>query len=228
MPCDSAFRTGAARIKRVAMLGARQKYPGRGAGIAGRKPFRERVKTHVNFAKVFVRDPRRTGSICPSSEALVSALVRAVPQVDCGLVVDLGAGTGIVTEELLASGVAAESVVAVECCETLSRDLQRKYPGVLVLGQDARDLGQLLAVRRPQEPLRAIISSLPFRSMPRRIVDAIALEMKRVLQERGGCLIQYSYLWWLRYPLRQYGFIPQRRFTVIKNVPPAIVEVYTV
>ena len=191
-------------------------------------PFRERLKVHVDFVKTFVRAPRQTGSICPSSKALVSALVRAVPQKDCGLVVDLGAGTGIITEELLSTGVPPRSVVAVECCEPLVRGLRRKFPEVLVLGEDARDLNRLLAVNHTDEPVRAIVSSLPFRSMPNRIVDAIAYEMKEVLQQRGGCLIQYSYLWWLRYPLRKYGFIPQRRFLVFKNVPPAVVEVYTV
>lgn len=191
-------------------------------------PFRERLKVHVDFVKTFVRAPRQTGSICPSSKALVSALVRAVPQKDCGLVVDLGAGTGIITEELLSTGVPAQSVVAVECCESLVETLRHKFPEVLILGEDARDLNRLLAVNHACEPVRAIVSSLPFRSMPNRIVDAVAYEMKEVLQERGGCLIQYSYLWWLRYPLRKYGFIPQRRFLVFKNVPPAVVEVYTV
>jgi phosphatidylethanolamine/phosphatidyl-N-methylethanolamine N-methyltransferase len=190
-------------------------------------PLRERVKTHVDFVKTFVRSPRRTGSICPSSEALVSALVGAVPAAD-GLVIDLGAGTGIVTERLLNSGVPPGSVVAVECCKPLVKMLERKYANVLILGDDARYLSSLLALNRPAEPLRAVISSLPFRAMPKRVVDSIAWELRRTLAERGGCLIQYSYLWWLHYPLRRYGFTPQRRVFVFKNVPPAVVEVYTV
>jgi phosphatidylethanolamine/phosphatidyl-N-methylethanolamine N-methyltransferase len=158
---------------------------------------------------------------------LVAALVDAMPPTE-GLTIDLGAGTGIVTECLLRRGVMPMSIVAVECCKSLARSLQSKYTQVLVLNEDAGNLGALLDAERQGEPVRAVLSSLPFRAMPRHIVAGIARELRRVLHERGGCLIQYSYLWWQRYPLRKFGFAPRHRCLVVKNVPPAVVEVYTV
>ena len=204
-------------------------------------PVANRLKQQVRFTVAFVRAPRQTGSICPSSAYLVAALAGFVPQTptlysdpgvtgtieeNTGIVVDLGSGTGIVTAALLARGIAAGRVVAVESCQHLAQTVRRNYPGVDVFAQDARNLGGYLDTARQGERVGAIISSLPFRSLPKGVAREIALEIRQIMEDRGGVLVQYSYAWWKHFPLTEYGFVPRHRFIVFRNIPPAVVEVY--
>jgi Phospholipid N-methyltransferase len=190
-------------------------------------PFSDKIRLHAGFIGNFVRAPRQTGSICPSSHFLVEGLLRALPKHKDGLVIDLGSGTGIVTEALLKKGVTPEQIIAVECCESFACTIRQRYPNVCVFADNACKLGQLIDTRYAETPVRAIVSSLPFRSIPHEVCAAIAGELIAILQAHGGRLIQYSYAWWSRYPLAEYGFVPRFRYFVPRNVPPAIVEVYT-
>ena len=53
-----------------------------------------------------IRSPREIGALCPSSERLGNTMASLVCGGDEGLVVELGAGTGVITESLLRSGIA--------------------------------------------------------------------------------------------------------------------------
>ena len=204
-------------------------------------PVANRLRQQARFTLAFVRAPRQTGSICPSSACLVAALAGFVPQTpvknsdrsvagaieeNAGIVIDLGSGTGIVTAALLARGIAADRVIAVESCQHLAQVIRRSYPGVDVFAQDARNLGDYLDTARQGACVGAIISSLPFRSLPKKVAGEIALEIRQIMEERGGVLVQYSYAWWKQFPLTEYGFVSRHRFIVFRNIPPAVVEVY--
>jgi len=189
-------------------------------------PFSDTIRLHAGFISNFVRSPRQTGSICPSSRYLVDGLLRALPKKKEGLVVDLGSGTGIVTDGLLKRGVAPGQILAVERCENFACAIRQKHPDVYVFADDASKLGQLINQQYQDSPVRAIVSSLPFRSIPHEVRKAIAAEIIGILQTHGGRLIQYSYAWWSQFPLVEYGFIPLGRYFVSRNVPPAIIEVY--
>jgi phospholipid N-methyltransferase len=186
----------------------------------------EKLKLEAAFMKEFVRAPLHVGSICPSSRALTKTLVQMAGTGREGLIVDLGAGSGIVSQELLRAGVAPERIVAVELSPGFRKTFSRTCPGVAMITGDARDLGKLLGRHAPGAPVCSVISSLPFRVIPRPIVRDILREIRSVLSERGGSLIQYTYAWWMQYPLRKFGFSPAAARLVLKNVPPAKVESY--
>ena len=186
----------------------------------------EKIQLEAAFMKEFMRAPLNVGSICPSSRALTRTLVHMAKTSREGLVVDLGAGSGIVSQELLHAGVAPERIVAVELSTGFCKTFAQSCPGVTMITGDARELGKLLDVHAPGMSVCSVISSLPFRVMPRPVVAAIARELHAVLAVRGGSLVQYTYAWWMQYPLRQFGFAPAAARLVLKNVPPARVESY--
>ena len=66
------------------------------------------------FMREFVQSPTHVGSICPSGKALASTLIETVPDDGQGLIIDLGAGSGSVTEELLRAGIAPHRILALE------------------------------------------------------------------------------------------------------------------
>ena len=194
--------------------------------------FLDFLRVEMGFVKEFACSPFNVGSICPSSRILAGQLV-SLAQDDAGapstgLILDLGAGPGPVTGELLRAGVAPERIVAVERSPSFVRTFQHRYRNVPILAGDAADLRQMLAEKFPDSPIRAIISSLPFRAIPRKIAVRILWELHETLVERGGVLVQYSYVWWQKHTLRDEGFSPRVSRLVFKNVPPARVESYVV
>ena len=86
------------------------------------------------------------------SKALAEAIVRDAGVQAGDLVVDVGAGSGMLTAPLLAAGA---RVVAVEPDRVLGDRLRRACPGATIVAADWR------AFRWPREPFR-VLANLPF------------------------------------------------------------------
>lgn len=184
---------------------------GPGAVLASRMPW-------TVFIGEWLRSPRKIGAICPSGTALASIMAREVPAGD-GLVVELGAGTGAVTEALLRNGIAAERLVAIEQSAALAACLRRRFPDIMVIEGDAAALSKIL----PDKPVDCIVSSIPLVSLPESARKAIIREMKKTL--RGNRLIQYTYLWGGAL-LEKSGLQPLNSRLVLRNIPPARVMTF--
>lgn len=211
---------------------------------SGNKPAPQRNKrwdffmAEMGFFKEFVCSPFLVGSICPSSRMLAAQLVgmaqdaarnapaaKAAPN---GLFIDLGAGPGPVTGELLRAGTPPDRIVAIERSPAFAAAFKRRYRQVPILTGDAVDLRRMLAENFSDTPVSAIISSLPFRTIPRKVTANILWELTSTLSERGGVLVQYSYIWWMKHALGAHGFKPVQSRLVIRNMPPARVDSYVV
>jgi 23S rRNA (adenine-N6)-dimethyltransferase len=86
------------------------------------------------------------------SSALATAIVRDACVAPGDLVVDLGAGSGMITKPLLGAGA---RVLAVEADRALAARLRRACPEATVVEGDA------LAFELPREPFR-VVANLPF------------------------------------------------------------------
>ncbi|MBD5552801.1 MAG: methyltransferase domain-containing protein [Desulfovibrio sp.] len=176
----------------------------------------------------FLRSPGRTGSICPSSRFLAHTLVDAA-LADApvqGLIIDLGSGTGAVSQELLGQGIAPGRILAVDVSASFAAVFRQRCPGIELRIDDAKNLTQIIAEHTRSYPLQAIISSLPLRSLPRESVSRIMPAIWRTLHDNGGALIQYTYAVWMHSALERYGFTIVARYYAPLNLPPALVEKY--
>ena len=187
-----------------------------------------RAAVTTTFLHEFLKAPFCVGSVCPSSGYLTSALVASVPITGDGMIIDLGAGSGIVSENLLRAGVSPERILAVELLPAFNETFSRRCPGIPFIVGDARNLGNILHQHAPGTKLCAVVSSLPFRVMPPGVVREILQELKNVMRDRHGTLIQYTYALWMRYPLKRFGFSPCSSSVVLRNLPPARVEAYAI
>lgn len=186
---------------------------------------------HANmvFLGQFLRSPARVGSLCPSSGYLVRAL--ADMALSCGskegLIVDLGAGSGVVSAELLRRGIEPGRILGVDISGDFGPIFHKSCPDVELVIGDARSLAAIVSCRASSCRVQAVISSLPLRNMPLAAVGEIMLEAARILRRSGGHLIQYTYVLWLHSFLEQFGFQAIEKRYVAANLPPALVEAYT-
>jgi phosphatidylethanolamine/phosphatidyl-N-methylethanolamine N-methyltransferase len=184
------------------------------------------ARDNCAFFLEFMQYPDKVGSVCPSSPALIEQLLNGADIGDQGLVIDLGAGSGVVSEGMLRCGIQTDRIIAIETLEDFAESFAVRCPGIPLVIGDAGNLKTILDRVAPGRKISAILSSLPFRAMLPTTAGVILDGIHAVLRERGGRLVQYSYAWWLRYPLQNNGFSPVAANIVWRNLPPARVEVY--
>ena len=177
------------------------------------------------FLKTLVNNPKSVGAVLPSSKWLARAMVLHVKTSPSGVIVELGAGTGVITHALLASGISPEKIIAIESAKNLAKKLQRKLPNIQVIAGDAANLSDLLSPSNVR--VDTVISSLPLRSLPEETVRSVLSQIPVVLSDKGH-FIQFTYD--LRHDVRYYpeNYHLEHSRIVWWNIPPAKVEVFSI
>jgi phospholipid N-methyltransferase len=178
------------------------------------------------FLKELVLRPRQVGAIAPSSRFLAKAMAQWITPKSDGYVLELGPGTGAVTDALLAHGLPQNRLIAIEKSPLLAEHLQERFPEATIIHGDAMELESLLKTRIPKAlPLHLVISSLPLLNFPAECAEAIACGIQSVLDSKGR-LVQFSYQILRTNPklLRAFHLVNSR--VVWRNLPPARVSVY--
>jgi phospholipid N-methyltransferase len=177
---------------------------------------RRRVKPWL-FAREFFRGPGLVGAVCPSSARLAQRMADHVSPAGERLVIELGAGTGVVTQALLDRGIAPERLVVVERSPAFVRHLRARFPNLAVILGSATELVDLL---EHAGPVDAIVSSLPLRTLPTDDVTAIVGQWRHLLAA-DGVAVQYTYDLRDCGRLASHGFVVRANEIVWGNLPPA-------
>jgi phospholipid N-methyltransferase len=179
---------------------------------------------HALILKELLKTPGDIGALCPSSTALADEMVRSLPASfwEAGYLVELGAGTGPVTEALLRRGIPPSRLAVIEKSDVLAECLKKRFRDVSVICCSAEKLSFHL---HGYGPVMAVVSSLPFRSIPAEMSVAIMSEVERVLSP-GGLFVQFTYALIGEMPFVPKSFRKLRSSVVLFNIPPAKVEVF--
>lgn len=172
----------------------------------------------------WLRAPRHVGALVPSGMRLAAAMAREVPRGE-GLVVELGGGTGSITNGLLCAGIRPAELVIVERDPVLARCLRRRFPDCRILCGDACRLPALLAAHGIGAPVKTVVSSLPLLAMSPSQRARLLRAVRRVLPDEGA-MLQYTYGVRCPVPARTLlrGKVRAERIArVWRNVPPASV-----
>lgn len=133
----------------------------------------------VRFIRSWLEKPLATGAVMPSGRVLARTMASYVRPEIPGPVIELGPGTGPVTEALVKQGVDPARLVLVEFNPVFCRLLRSRYPGATVVQGDAYSIRRLLGSLL-REPAAAVVSGLPLLTKPvrtrlRLVNDAFAL-----------------------------------------------------
>ncbi|MBO0711293.1 MAG: phosphoethanolamine methyltransferase [Acetobacteraceae bacterium] len=176
------------------------------------------------FFRRWLANPLQMGSVVPSSPALcrrIAAQIRRTPE---EAVIELGAGTGVISRALLAAGVPPDRLLVVEIVPSMAGHLRRVLPGVEVVEGDARRLPYLVSDHWHGR-IGSVICGIPLVLLPlaeqRRFIDAI----EAVAPGRG--FLHYSYCVTSPLPWQRHGLAAVREAWTPLNFPPASVWRYT-
>lgn len=187
-----------------------------------KKPLR--LDDEMRFIRTWLENPLSTGAVMPSSKALARTMANYVDPQSTGPVIELGPGTGPVTEALVQRGVDPKRLVLVEFDADFARLLRTRYPAATVVQGDAYRLKRLLS-DTVREPAAAMVSGLPLVTKPLRtrlrlMSDALALLAP------GAPFIQFTYAPVPPIPRGLSGIHAESSETIWLNLPPARVWVY--
>ncbi len=178
----------------------------------------------LRFFRTWLQKPILTGAISPSGKALARAMARPVEANSDWPVLELGPGTGPVTAALIAHGVAAERIVALEYNPDFCALLVKRFRGLNVVEGDAFNLTTSLPPGLAG-PYAAVVSSLPLLNSPAEARQGLISDaLGRVLP--GGAMIQFSYGFAPPVPAIAGRFAVEQIALVLANLPPARVWRY--
>jgi phosphatidylethanolamine/phosphatidyl-N-methylethanolamine N-methyltransferase len=185
---------------------------------------KDRFEDEARFLRSWLERPLLTGAATPSSKMLARTMASYVDPRLPGPIIELGPGTGPVTDALVRRGIAQDRLVLVEFNPEFCQLLKRRFPKAMIIQGDAYDLRETLGDTL-SEPAAATVSSLPLFTKP---MDK-RIDLMRAAQDRmhpGAPFIQFTYAVVPPIPARSQHYTARPSNRVWLNLPPARVWVY--
>lgn len=183
-----------------------------------------RLDDEVKFLSSWLQNPLKTGAVSPSSPALAKAMAAEIDLEIPGSIVELGPGTGPVTQAILARGVKPERLITIEFNPDFCALVKKRFPGVNVVQGDGYALSETLG-EIMREPLAAIVSSLPLMTRPMPVRMKTLMGALKLLSP-GAPFIQFTYAMTAPIPPRPTRYALAASPRIWLNLPPARVWIY--
>ncbi len=191
---------------------------------AGAKKLSSKALDEIRFIKSWAGNPLKTGAVSPSGSALARRMAQQIDMGRDGQVIELGPGTGVVTEAILKRGVEPGRLTAIEYNCKFCGLLQKRFQGITIVQGDAYSLKKTLTDVESGS-LAGIVSSLPLFTSSVDSRRKLLLEAFDLLQP-GAPFIQFSYA--LVPPVKEETGLINYTVTgwILLNLPPARVWIY--
>jgi phosphatidylethanolamine/phosphatidyl-N-methylethanolamine N-methyltransferase len=183
-----------------------------------------RLDDEVRFLRSWIEKPLHVGAVMPSGRFLARTMAHYVDPCADGPVVELGPGTGAITNALIERGVDPKRLVLVEYNPGFCALLRDRYPQAKIVQGDAYTLRDTLW-NVLSAPATAIVSGLPLVTKPmmtrlKLIRDAFAALAP------GAPFVQFTYAVVPPIPKSLPGVSTEASERIWMNLPPARVWVY--
>ncbi|MGO4386666.1 class I SAM-dependent methyltransferase [Microvirga sp. 2YAF29] len=189
-------------------------------------PFKkDRFQDEARFLRSWLERPLVVGAVTPSGKVLARTMASYVDPRIPGPVIELGPGTGPVTDALINRGIEQERLVLVEFNPEFCQLLKRRFPKATIIQGDAYDLQETLSGIL-KEPAAATVSSLPLFTKPMdQRLDL--LEAAQEMMHPSAPFIQFTYAVVPPIPARSTYYKAKASNRIWRNLPPARVWVYS-
>lgn len=191
-------------------------------GVA--RPKNQRIDDDVRFIRSWFEKPLSTGALIPSSKLLARTMASFVDPIVKGPVVELGPGTGPITEALLSNGIDERRLVLVEFNPGFCRLLRKRYPKATVVQGDAYHVRRLFG-SVIHGPAAAVVSGLPLFTKPLGTRLRLLTEAFDLLWP-GAPFVQFTYAVVPPIPRSLVNVSVEASERIWLNLPPARVWVY--
>ncbi|MBJ9990084.1 class I SAM-dependent methyltransferase [Paenibacillus sp. S28] len=177
------------------------------------------INEHLLFLQGFFKEPKRVGSVIPSSRFLAAKMVQSVPWNEVKSVAELGSGTGAITRFIKPQLHESAKVLLFERDKKMRNNLRIEYPDFpcysnacqLVKTIHQEGIGQL----------DCIISGLPFFNFTSEMRETLLHQMVEALKP-GGVFIAFQYSLQMKKQFAKAFTIENIEFVPL-NFPPAFV-----
>lgn len=189
-----------------------------------RQSLAQRFEEELRFFRGWLDKPRAVGAIMPTS-SITARRMASVINPSSGLpVLELGAGTGVITKAILQTGIQPQNVWSVEYSPDFVRHLRWDYPGVNIIHGDAFNLDKTLGSQRNTQ-FDSIISGVPLLNFP---VPARIAYLEDLLDRvaPGRPVIQITYGPRSPVPPGKGNYMVEHFDFIMRNFPPAQLWVY--
>ena len=176
------------------------------------------------FFALWLQKPLRIAAANPSGTRLADAVARCIDLTRPGPVLELGAGTGSLTQGLVRAGCSPERIIALEREPALVAVLRRQFPAITVIAGDATRVGEYLA--RTVERLAGVVSSLPIKWFPAATQHAIVRPCLDMLGPNGR-FVQLTNAFSSPLPVDRLGIAGHEVARVWRNLLPTQIWVYS-
>jgi phosphatidylethanolamine/phosphatidyl-N-methylethanolamine N-methyltransferase len=187
-----------------------------------KKPLR--LDDEVRFLRSWIEKPLHMGAVMPSGRVLARTMAQYVDVNSAGPVVELGPGTGAITNALIEHGIDQKRLVLVEYNPGFCALLRDRYPHAKVVQGDAYTLRDSLR-NVLNAPASAVVSGLPLVTKP-------MLTRLKLIRDAFGALapgapfVQFTYSVAPPIPKSLPGVSTEASERIWMNLPPARVWVY--
>jgi phosphatidylethanolamine/phosphatidyl-N-methylethanolamine N-methyltransferase len=138
-------------------------------------PRQGKLSSTALFLREWVANPKQVGAVLPSSRKLGAAMARWAPLHNGALALELGPGTGVVTEALIEKGLRPDRLIAVEYSAKMADLLRERFRGVRVITGDAFRVDELLKEHKVDTSrIEVVFSSLPLRNFSVKATEELA------------------------------------------------------
>jgi phosphatidylethanolamine/phosphatidyl-N-methylethanolamine N-methyltransferase len=183
-----------------------------------------RLDDEVRFLRSWIEKPLHMGAVMPSGRPLARTMAQYVDCESEGPVVELGPGTGAITNALIEHGVDQRRLVLVEYNPSFCALLRDRYPLAKVVQGDAYTLRESLR-NVLSAPAAAIVSGLPLVTKP--MLTRLKLIRDAFLALAPGApFVQFTYSVAPPIPKSLPGVSTEASERIWMNLPPARVWVY--
>lgn len=183
-----------------------------------------RLDDEVRFLRSWIEKPLHMGAVMPSGRLLARTMAQYVDADAEGPVVELGPGTGAITNALIEHGVDQKRLVLVEYNPGFCALLRERYPQAKVVQGDAYRLRDTLWDVM-KSPASAVVSGLPLVTKP--MLTRLKLIRDAFLALAPGApFVQFTYSVAPPIPKSLPGVSTEASERIWMNLPPARVWVY--